>query len=245
MGIQRWRLRQTQDGASTIPNTVVDAVANTAAHDHDVGASSISVLNQPVEKASTVSIKAAPSTDPFANLDWQAMQSMIETDKHCPSCSLGRSMLGSGDAQADWMFVADAPSINDVGEGQLFTGRVGQLFESMLQALNLARGDVYASSIFKCAPPNDLSVSPSCDRLLHRQMELIQPKVVIAFGEFSAQAAIKTNDRLVEMRKLDQVCLRTRVAIVPTYSLAQVLDDSSLKAAVWSDLKKCLRLLEH
>lgn len=186
---------------------------------------------------------APTSADPFSNLDWQSMQAHIETDKHCPSCGPARSMLGSGKQHAKLMFVTDAPSASDLQQAQIFTGRAGQLFDSMLAAIGLQRGDVYATSVFKCKPFEDLTVSPACNKLLHRHIDLVCPDVIVTFGEFSAQTVLKANESLTVLRQEEQRCVSTKVAIVPTYGPAQMLDDNGLKALVWADLQRCMTLL--
>lgn len=183
------------------------------------------------------------AADPLSNLDWQAMQAHIETDIHCPSCGLDRAMLGSGNQHAKLMFVTDAPSASDLQQAQIFTGRAGQLFDSILAALSMQRGDVYTTSVFKCKPFEDLTVSPACNKLLHRQIDLVSPDVIVAFGEFSAQTVLKANESLTVLRQQEQRCVSTKVAIVPTYSPAQMLDDNGLKALVWADLQRCMNLL--
>ena len=97
-------------------------------------------------------------------------------------------------------------------------------------------------SIFKCAPTDDLSITPQCDALVLRQIELVSPKVVISFGEFASQALLKSNSMLEVLRDNEQRCFRTQKIIIPTYTPQEMLDDSTLKAKVWSDLKKAIRL---
>lgn len=252
IGIQQWRRRSAPGLAQPLADSglTTDAAENAVQPNQEMSRERVDVIRSepaldptPVALAPAPSPISTPANDPLADLDWQSMQSMIETDQYCPSCRRGNSILGSGDTQADWMFVTDAPGSNDVQEDQLLTGRAGKLFEAMLQALGLERSVVYASSVFKCAPLDDLTLSPACNKLLHRQIELVQPKVVVTFGEFAAQAVIKANESLAVLRAKDQQCFSTKVAIVPTYSPAQMLDDNGLKAMVWSDLKKCLRFL--
>jgi DNA polymerase len=184
-----------------------------------------------------------PSSDPIQGLNWQSMQSAIEHGEFCPSCTRSNSILGDGDPQSDWFFVVDAPTTGDVQNGTLLSGRSGQLFEAMLQALRLQRSQVYLTSVFKCAAIDDLSISPQCNTLLHRQLELAEPKVVVAFGEFAAQSVARANESLEQLRSESHHCYTTQVAIVPTYSPAQMLDEPALKAEVWRDLQRCLAVL--
>jgi uracil-DNA glycosylase family 4 len=182
--------------------------------------------------------------DPIEQLDWQGLQRLVDNQSQCQSCGPANSILGSGDAKADWMFVTDAPTSTDLSSQQLFSGRAGQLYQAMLSAVGLTRESVYTTSVFKCATSDDISVIPSCEKLLHRQIELIQPKVVIAFGEFASQSVAKSNEGLESLRSQDLRCYQTKVPIVASYSLLQLLDQPTLKAGAWQDLKKCLAITQ-
>ncbi len=182
-------------------------------------------------------IKAPP-------LDWQGLQRTIEDSQHCPTCRRGNSLLGSGSTSADWVFITDAPSSQGVQQDILFTGRAGSLFEAMLLALDLKPADVYLTSVFKCAPTEDLAATPQCNRLIECQLELLSPAVIVTFGEFSAQAVLKANEPLDKLRTTGQRCVSTGVRVVPTYSPAQMLDEPALKADVWKDLKRCRQIVQ-
>lgn len=176
----------------------------------------------------------------IATLNWQQLDAMLETNVHCPSCGWGNGLLGVGDQQANWMFVIDAPNSREIEAKTHFVGRSGQLFDVMLSALGLERSSVYCTSIFKCAPTDDLSVTPQCDGLLQRQIDLVAPKVIISFGEFAAQSLLKSNANIENLRQSQQQCLRTKTLIIPTFGPAEMLDDTVLKSKVWGDLKKAL-----
>ena len=178
----------------------------------------------------------------FSELDWSGLQARIDTNEHCPSCGWGNGLLGSGNQSADWMFVIDAPNSKEIEAKAFFSGRAGQLFEAMLLALGLDRNSVYCSSIFKCAPTDDLSMTPQCEALVLRQIELVSPKVIISFGEFASQALLKSNSMMEVLRGSEQRCFRTQKMVVPTYTPQDMLDDSALKAKVWGDLKKAMHL---
>jgi len=178
--------------------------------------------------------------EPVYEVGWSDLQGRIKTNEHCPSCGWGNSILGSGNQQANWLFVVDAPNVRDIEAKIMFSGRAGQLFEAMLSAIGLEREQVYTTSIFKCAPTNDLSVTPQCDSIVRQQIKLVAPKVIITFGEFAAQAIIKSNLALKDLRPGDHFSTASNTPIIPTYSPAQMLDDGSLKALVWQDLQKSL-----
>ena len=189
------------------------------------------------------------------NGSWESLEALIQTNEHCPSCGWGNAFLGSGDRQADWLFVIDAPNKIETQEKTFFTGRSGQLFEAMLLALGLDRSNVYATSVFKCAPTEDLTLTPQCNAILAQQINLVMPKVIVTFGEFAAQAVIKSNLSLNSLREQDNELFTNQaqnsripvmpIPVIPTFTPAQMLDDNSLKAMVWADLKKALRLFEQ
>ena len=176
------------------------------------------------------------------SLDWQGLQALIDGQDYCHTCGAANSNLGVGDANADWLFVSDAPSRSDLAQHQMFSGRAGQLYEAMLLAVGLDRAVVYTTSVFKCAASDDLSVIPNCDKLLQRQIELLKPKVIVTFGEFAAQSVVKSNESLEKLRSQDLSCHISKVPIVASYSPIQLLDEPSLKAGAWQDLKKCLAI---
>lgn len=189
-------------------------------------------------------LTAEPAGRDLSSLDWPMLQSMIETNEHCPSCGLGNVHLGSGNQSADWMFIIDVPNSREITAQQLFAGRAGQLFDAMLLAIGLDRKVVYTSSVFKCAPTKDLHISSQCDELIHQQIKLIAPKVVVTLGELAAQAIIKSNSPLDALRMGDQRCFRSQTQIVPTVSPAQMLDDPRLKVNAWDDLKKAMNIVK-
>lgn len=180
--------------------------------------------------------------DPIAHLDWQGLQALIDQQNYCQTCGSTNSILGSGDANADWMFVTDAPSQSDLSLLQLFSGRAGQLYEAMLLAIGLDRATVYTTSVFKCTAPADQSLTPNCDKLLRRQIELVQPKVIICFGEFASQSVLRSNESLEVLRTQQSMCYQTQTPVVATYNPVQLLEQAELKAGAWHDLKKCLAL---
>ncbi|RBP51631.1 DNA polymerase [Arenicella xantha] len=188
-------------------------------------------------------IKSA--ANPLDDAGWQTLQGIIDAGNLCPTCSSDNAILGYGDTQAEWMFVFDAPTSIDLQGGQLCSGRAGKLFDAMLQAIGLERGMVYVTSVFKCAPTDDLALSPACHSMLRRQIELVQPTVVIAFGEFVAQSVLKANESLAQLREQPQRCFSTQIPIVPTYSPTQMLEDSQLKSQVWNDLKLAIALHQN
>lgn len=244
MGIQQWRLKPGFTSR-------VRAAESAALDEQRVAEHSLEIALPNEQRKADQQTNAVPreehgdvAADPLVNLDWQGLQAQISSDPHCPSCGPHNALLGAGNPNANWVFVVDAPSLREVEAGHLLVGRAGQLFEAMLHALQLSRSEIYTTSVFKCAPSDDLSVVATCDKLLFRQIELIEPRVVVTFGEFAAQSIIKSNDALQVLRTKEQYCYRTKVPIVPTHSPAEMLEDLALKSQVWTDLKKCMSLAQ-
>ncbi len=184
--------------------------------------------------------KVDPRIAELADLDWRALQARINNHQLCPSCGPEQSVLGFGDVLADWMFVSDAPTSTEVQENSLFLGRAGQLYEAMLAACGLDRQQVYTSTVFKCCPPEDLSLSPQCNKIVHRQIELVQPKVVVALGEFAAQAVLRANEPFEQLQKNPQLYPGTQCMVITSHTLPQLLAEPALKASLWRDLKRAL-----
>lgn len=183
---------------------------------------------------------AAPDSTDLANLDWRALQALISHDQACPSCGHNHSILGMGDVLADWMFIAGAPTSDEIQAQQLFVGRAGQLYEAILEACGLQRDEVYTTTVFKCSPPADLSLSPQCDKLIHRQIELVKPKVIVAFGEFAAQAVLRANEPFASLAATHHRYFNSQISVIPSYTPQQLLADPALKAELWSKLKSLM-----
>ena len=177
---------------------------------------------------------------PIPDSDWRSLQAKISSSEHCPSCSPTRSTLGFGDVLADWMFIADAPTSAELEVQQLFTGRASQLYDAILIACGLRRSDVYSTTIFKCAAPEDISIRPQCDRLIHTQITLVKPKIIVAFGEFAAQAVLQSNEPMEVLLRGKHYYAGGVALVIPSYSPQELLADPRLKATLWKELKMAL-----
>lgn len=243
MGVQRWQLRRAV-GAEPLIHPQNDVPES------PLGATPQSPPQPPVKVESetrtqseySLSQKDAGATD--KKLAWQELEELVTVNAHCESCQRLNSILGEGNRNADWVFVIDAPTRRDVQGQQLLSGREGQLFDAILHALNLDRDAIYLSSVFKCPPSEDRTVLAQCGDLIHQQINLIKPSLVLSFGEFVSQALLRSNDDLNDLRKTVNHTASKKIAVVSSYSLREMLDEPALKAAVWQDLKKGLQLLK-
>jgi DNA polymerase len=113
--------------------------------------------------------------------------------QRCPQLAASRQtvVFGSGNADADLMFVGEAPGAREDEQGLPFVGQAGRLLDQLLSEISLARGDVFVANVLKCRPPGNRDPLPqeieNCQEYLYRQLELIQPRVVCTLGNFSTK----------------------------------------------------------
>src|SRR5215475_3710561 len=111
----------------------------------------------------------------------------------CPQLAAVRTtvVFGSGNADADLMFVGEAPGANEDKQGLPFVGQAGRLLETLLNEIGLSRADVFIANVLKCRPPGNRDPLPqeidACQEYLWRQLELIEPKVVCTLGNFATK----------------------------------------------------------
>src|SRR4051812_24208153 len=111
----------------------------------------------------------------------------------CPQLVAARTtvVFGSGNADADLMFVGEAPGRNEDEQGVPFVGQAGKLLSQLLEEIGLTRDDVFVANSLKCRPPGNRDPLPqeltNCQGYLYRQLELIQPKVVCTLGNFATK----------------------------------------------------------
>ncbi|MEM7360535.1 MAG: uracil-DNA glycosylase [Pseudomonadota bacterium] len=254
MGIQQWRLKarvvRDEPAPTAAPVEVGVEQADSSSsmlppstpHQAD-GNRDPAPEMVPAEKLANQGLGDSPGKPGLDEASWSDLVDLLQGGGSCPSCEQSTPVLGDGNLEAEWVFVVDAPRARDIKNQQLVSGREGQLFDAILNAAGMTREMVYLTSVFKCPPTDNVSVSAQCDGIVHRQLALIKPKVVLAFGEFSAQTLLRTNDSLDLMRGQDHVHQQSSAPTVVSYSPSQLLEQPALKAQVWKDLQQCMSLL--
>ena len=144
-----------------------------------------------------------------------------------------------GDRQADWLIVGEAPGENEDLQGEPFVGQAGKLLDNMLRALGLSRREkVYIANVLKCRPPGNRNPEPDevarCEPFLRRQVELLQPKIIVAMGRFAVQSLLGTTEAIGKLR--GQRHSYAGVPVVVTYHPAYLLRSLPDKAKAWADL---------
>ncbi len=175
----------------------------------------------------------------------------IRTDLgECTRCKLhtGRTRLvfGVGNADADLMFVGEAPGRDEDRQGIPFVGRAGQLLTKIIEAIDLQRDDVYIANVIKCRPPDNRNPEPdevqTCERFLFAQIDAIRPRVIVALGSFAMRTLLR--DEKIPISKARGRVYKFRGAkLIPTFHPAFLLRSPDRKRDVWEDMKRVRSIL--
>jgi uracil-DNA glycosylase family 4 len=168
----------------------------------------------------------------------------------CEKCKLSKSrtqvVYGIGNPNADLMFIGEAPGRDEDLKGEPFVGRAGQLLTDIIKAMKLTRDDVYIANVIKCRPPENRNPEPdeleACHPYIQRQVEIIQPKVIVTLGRFALQSLTGKAYGISSAR--GQWLDYNGVKVMPTYHPAYLLRTPSAKKEVWADMKKVIAELE-
>ena len=189
--------------------------------------------------------KEAGSLDPASAL--AAIRAEIGDCTRCKLHTLGRKTIvfGTGNPNADLMFVGEAPGADEDDQGLPFVGRAGQLLTKIIEAINLKREDVYIANVIKCRPPGNRNPEPdevaTCEPFLAQQIDIVKPRVIVALGTFAAHLLLRTDAPISRIRGLKH---QYRDAIlIPTFHPAYLLRSPERKRDVWEDMKKVRALL--
>ncbi|MBN4073903.1 uracil-DNA glycosylase [Beggiatoa alba] len=215
MGIQRWQLRA---GESMVER------------DKSLEESSLSA-----------EVAIANETIVDDEREWWSLSDEVAA---CRQCELhqGRTqtVFGTGNQNADWLIIGEAPGADEDQQGEPFVGHAGQLLTQMILALGYEREQVYIANILKCRPPNDRDPLPDevrcCEAYLKRQIALIQPSIIVAVGRVAAQNMLKTDAEISAIRGQTHHYGECKIPLVVTYHPAYLLRSPIEKSKAWQDL---------
>lgn len=255
MGIQQWVRRDLQTEPSPSSDALIEAypspeIASVAASEVSSALSPIPELIDETVLTSESSPEPVPlipysrraNSEHIAKMDWQALREAVV---NCTECGLHsqriQTVFGVGDLRADWLFVGEAPGADEDKRGEPFVGRAGQLLNSMLFALKLPRESVYIANILKCRPPDNRTPSNDemncCTPFLDRQIELLQPKIIIALGSVAARHLLNTDSAIGKLRGKRFTYRQSNIPIIATYHPAYLLRSPLEKRKTWIDLQ--------
>jgi len=185
-------------------------------------------------------------TSTLGDVGWPELKQRV---RDCNACKLRagctQTVFGVGDQNADWLFVGEGPGADEDAQGEPFVGQAGKLLDNMLMAIKLKRGkDVYIGNIVKCRPPGNRTPEPDeigqCLPYLQRQIELIQPKLIVALGKVASNALLGRDATLSSLR--GRVHDYSGIPLIVTFHPAYLLRTPSEKAKAWQDLCMAVEL---
>ena len=179
-----------------------------------------------------------------------SLEEIAKKVKKCTRCSLYETATnpvpGEGNSRAELVCVGEAPGAKEDETGRPFIGQAGQLLTKILAAIDLTREQVFICNVLKHRPPGNRNPLPeeveACSPYLIRQLELIKPKVIVAFGTFAAQTLLNTKTPLGQLRGL--VHEYHGIPLVVTYHPAALLRNPAWKRPTWEDVKLARRILD-
>jgi DNA polymerase len=145
------------------------------------------------------------------------------------------------------MLIGEAPGRDEDLSGVPFVGRAGQLLNKILEAIRFKREDVYIANIVKCRPPNNRDPLPSevekCEPYLKKQIDIIQPKFILALGRIAGQTLLRTNASLTQLR--GKVHNYHGIKLIVTYHPAALLRNPHWKRPAWEDVQFLRKLYDE
>ena len=179
--------------------------------------------------------------------DLSTLREFIGDCTRCKLSGLGRRtvVFGTGDPNADLMFVGEAPGADEDEQGVPFVGRAGQLLTKIIEAIGMHREDVYIANVIKCRPPGNRNPEPdevaTCEPFLAQQIDIVKPRVIVALGTFAAHLLLRTDAPISRIRGV--VHQYRGASLIPTFHPAYLLRSPDRKREVWDDMKKVRALL--
>jgi uracil-DNA glycosylase family 4 len=192
----------------------------------------------PVKSEQSESLFGQSTAAPISSEPWAAASSLEALHAQiceCAKCPLGETrtkfVFGVGNPKATFMLIGEAPGADEDAQGEPFVGRAGQLLNKILEAIHFRREDVYIANILKCRPPNNRKPLPEevdlCLPYLRKQIQLIQPTVILCLGLTAAENLLGTKESLSKLR--GRVLTFEGIPVMVTYHPAALLRNPNWK----------------
>ena len=167
----------------------------------------------------------------------------------CQRCPLHETrtnvVFADGSAEAELVFAGEAPGADEDAQGVPFVGRAGKLLDKIIAAMKLKRKNVYICNVLKCRPPQNRAPRPEevamCSPMMHEQIAVIRPKVLVALGAPAVRALLETRVGITRLR--GHFSEYRGIPVMPTFHPAYLLRRPWDKGLVWDDMKKVLAYL--
>jgi DNA polymerase len=214
-------------------------------YNRDIETELIVAEKKPTPKVEKKSVKAEPQADFTNACSLDELNGLING---CMKCSLGETrtkfVFGVGNPNTKALIIGEAPGADEDKQGEPFVGRAGKLLNDILKAIKFEREDVYIANILKCRPPGNRDPQPSemetCMPYLMKQIELIQPKVILCLGRVAGNGLLNKKLTLGDLRK--EVYDWNGIKVMVTYHPAALLRNPNWKRGCWEDVQKFKKL---
>jgi len=181
----------------------------------------------------------------------EALSAIVADIGDCTRCKLHRGrtniVFGVGSPDTRLMFVGEGPGADEDEQGIPFVGRAGQLLTQIIKAMGFERDQVYIANVVKCRPPDNRNPEPDeierCEPFLMRQIDIINPAVIVALGKFAAQTLLRTTQPISRLR--GQFHRIGDIRVMPTFHPSYLLRNPSAKREVWEDMKLVMAALRE
>jgi uracil-DNA glycosylase family 4 len=221
------------------------ALADLLGYLKDIGYGDLYLTPSPLSPAlSPVPGEREQSKKPLAQNDARGLAALAAVVEGCTRCRLAqgrqRVVFGSGNPDADLMFIGEGPGAEEDRQGLPFVGAAGELLTKIIQAMDMRRDDVYIANIVKCRPPGNRDPQPdevaACRGYLERQIELVNPRLIVILGKVAAQTLLGNESPIGQMR--GQWYQVRGIPTMITYHPAALLRNQALKRPTWEDMQQ-------
>lgn len=212
-------------------------------------AAAIAPLPEPAQspvEAAPLAVAAPPYEAPR---DWAGLRAAVAACRRCGLCETRHNtVFGVGPERAPLMVVGEGPGADEDAQGEPFVGRAGRLLDEMLRAIGYSRTrNVFVANVVKCRPPMNRDPRPeeveACRPYLDRQIELVQPRLIVGLGRVAAQRLLGTDAPMFKLRGRVHHYGPQSTPVMLTYHPAYLLRSPHEKAKAWIDLKAIARFL--
>lgn len=235
--LRRHLQRRQRAGIRILPNELNELPSKMTA--------SMSAEDEPCLASTDIAQSGSASVLGAKNLD--ELRAEIGDCRRCKLCA-GRTniVFGVGHPKARLIFVGEGPGRDEDLQGEPFVGRAGQLLNDIItKGMGLKREDVYIANVVKCRPPENRNPEPdevaACEPFLKKQIDLVQPEVIVALGKFAVQALLQSKAPISKLR--GNWHRYHGIKLMPTFHPAYLLRNPADKKLVWEDIKKVIKEL--
>jgi uracil-DNA glycosylase family 4 len=212
---------------------------------HDIISTAITYFKQQSELYGREFIFSKPETAETVRssscMNWEKLVAVVS---ECSKCALSADrhhvVFGTGNLKAKVMLIGEAPGEEEDRQGIPFVGKAGQLLDKILEAIDFKREEIYIANILKCRPPQNRDPVPDeiiqCLPYLYRQIQCIQPKLILVLGRIAAHALLNTQQSLTQLRGRQHTF--QNIPLLVTYHPAALLRHTEWKRPVWEDVQK-------